>query len=194
MSGLAKLQAIFRGSKSRSTHIARAKSGCKIICPYYASSDSVVDVMIRLGNISALDIVFDLGSGNGNILINIAMKTNANCIGVDIDSLLCATARRRSKEFKVDHMTDFVINDIASVDFAMATVICMFLVPSCLKELSSKLRIEYERGARIVCYKFGLPESEGWVPNSYESTEDVVNVNDPNARSTVYYYCKNPCL
>jgi SAM-dependent methyltransferase len=209
------MQAMFRGAQSRRTHVARARAGHKLICPFYASSHEVTRVMIDVAHISKDDVVFDLGSGDGSILIDIAKHTGAHCIGVDIDPLLCATARRRSKEAHVDHLTDFVCADISDISLfapcsttVVPTVICMFLVPSCLEELSCKLHeafthshradtasrtsaVEAQSASlRIVCYKYPLPATKGWVPTALIETVDVVNVNDPTSRSNVYFYSR----
>ncbi len=192
--GISRIQAIFRGGRSRNLHIKRARAGCKIICPFYACSVSVVKSMLDLCHITSSDLVFDLGSGNGNILLNIASSTHAKCIGFDIDSSLCETATRRARESGVAHLVDFVVEDIYFVDLASASVICMFLVPSCLKVLSPRLWERFQRGVRIVCYKFPLPVDDGWLPSAVVETEDVINTIDSTSRSNVYFYCVWRCF
>lgn len=183
-----KLQAAFRGSVSRKLHAKRVKDPTKMVCPFYASNDTVVSSIIQIGKIASDDIVYDLGCGNGNVLIKMATSIKCQCIGFEIDILLCQTARRLAKQSNVDHLVDIVVEDICNVRLNFASVICLFLVPSCLAILSPKLLVECQPQTRIVCYKFPLPVSDGWTPISISETDDVVNTKNPLSKSQVFLY------
>lgn len=130
----------------------RAKRKENLVCPFYSSSPKVVNAMIGLSQISTNDHVFDLGSGDGSILIEVAKNTGAKyCCGVEIDAVLCVSARRKSIENGVAHLIDFVVDDILHIDLSFASVIMFFLTPSCCGILSSKLRNECRPGTKIVC-------------------------------------------
>ena len=96
--GLSKLQAVFRGKRSREIHGERAKNGAAIICPFVAANASVVDKLLQLADIGKDDTVLDIGSGDGTILVEIASKLDISCLGVEIDEVLCRTARRKVEE------------------------------------------------------------------------------------------------
>jgi methylase of polypeptide subunit release factors len=83
LKALANIQAKFRGDRSRTVHVRRAKEGKAMICPFLASTPRVVDDILALvGPMDASDVVYDLGSGDGPLLIGIAQATGARCIGV----------------------------------------------------------------------------------------------------------------
>jgi SAM-dependent methyltransferase len=192
---ISKLQAMFRGAKSRRIHVSRAKAGHKLICPFISSSNKVINKLIDIAHITQEDVVLDLGSGDGRLLIDIALAVRTqHCVGVEIDPTLCATARRLARQANVGHVIDFVAADIATIDLmstVQPTVIYMFLVPSCLEELSDSLKQLFNQGStdlRIISYKFPLPADKGWAPTAVIETEDVVNFHDVNATSCIYYY------
>ena len=148
---ISKLQAVFRGSRSRAIHGRRARSRESIVCPYYASSEAVAKCMIEIGTITSNDLVVDLGSGAGHLLIPICQLTRATCVGYEIDAVLCATASRKSSWLRDCASIDIVQDDIINANLTTASVVCMFLVPSCCKVLSKKVRDECRKGTRIIC-------------------------------------------
>ena len=183
--GISKFQAIFRGHRSRDTHVKRAKEGSPIVCPYAQSSNDVIKKMLLLAKCKKDDIVVDLGSGDGSILINVALQFGSLCYGYDIDNVLNATAKKKSIDLGISHLINIIENDILCVDVSKFDVIFMFLVPSCLEYLSLNNLQTCKKGTRIVCYKFPLPESwKSYLKETIE-TEDVIN---PNNTSYVYLY------
>jgi len=80
--GISRIQAIFRGKRSRDVHVKRAKEGQSIICPYAKSSNDVVMKMLSLGECNSNDIVIDLGSGDGSILVAVAVAHGSQCYGI----------------------------------------------------------------------------------------------------------------
>lgn len=157
--GFRHLQALFRGKRCRDTHVKRAKEGNPLICPYAKSSTDVITKMLMLGKCNEHDIVYDLGCGDGSILLAVAVNHGSNCYGYDIDSILCSTARNKAIDNGVSHLVTILDQDILTVDCSIATVIFMFLVPSCLEYLSANNLKNCKTGTRIVCYKFPLPGS-----------------------------------
>ncbi|CAM9269464.1 unnamed protein product, partial [Ectocarpus fasciculatus] len=129
--------------------------------PFVSSSSAVTNDLIRLVNVKSFDVVIDVGCGDASVLIDLAKTSGARCIGYEIDSVLCATARRKIAE---SGLTSVVIveGDIMSADFSVATVIYIFLVPSCLQALSPLLLKKALPGTRIVSYHFPFPEEDGW--------------------------------
>ena len=109
------------------------------VCPFVAASARVVDSLIELAQISNNDVVLDIGSGDGAILVHIAARLQVPCIGIEIDEILCRTALRRAREASLSTFVDIVAADALYVDPSLASVITIFLVPSCLEVLSPKL-------------------------------------------------------
>ena len=187
--GFSRLAAVFKANREREMHVKRKQQGLSIVCPFLKSSPPVVEAMLILAKICADDIVFDLGCGIGSILITVAEKTGAKCFGFDIDPILCATARRFIRDKGLD---DFVVieeRDIMTVDLSLPTVFVIFLVPSCLQVLSPMFQTQCKKGTKIVCYKFPLPASDGWVPEAVLQTEDVLRISHhPDALDSVFSY------
>jgi tRNA A58 N-methylase Trm61 len=144
--------------------------------------------MISAGNINQYDIVYDLGCGDGGILISVACHTKAKCFGYEIDGVLCSIGRRKAKENNVDHLVTITEADILDVNYSDASVICLFLTPSCLQFLSDRLKNNCKSGTRIICYKFPLPEADGWIPTNQRETDDVINTMNHNSKSYIYTY------
>lgn len=185
---LSKIQALFRGKRSRDVHVARAKSGCSIICPFVSSSIKVINSFLSISNITSTDLLLDLGSGDGAILVEVAKKTGAKCIGYEIDNVLCEIAKRRVRDENITSLVDIIQEDILNVDYTKATIIFIFLVPSCLKVLSPILKAQCTKGTRIICYNFPLPSNEGWDYIVKMETEDVVKTKDPKSNSSLWLY------
>jgi SAM-dependent methyltransferase len=182
-----KIQALFRGKHSRGIHVKRKQDGAAMVCPFVASSTDISNKICTLADISKEDIFLDLGCGDGTALVSVALQTGAQCIGYEIDPLLCATARRKLAEAGLTSATVHE-QDICSADYSSASVIYIFLVPSCMKALSPILRSQAAPGTRIISYHFPLPEEDGWVPDKTMQTDDVVNRLNSNSRKILFMY------
>ena len=181
MKGLVALQAKVRGDRARAVHVARARSGEALVCPFVASSSEVAECMVNAATLTEGDVCFDLGCGDGAICLEALSRGGRILVrGFDIDPLLVSAARRRCEQFK-----DRVVItecDILNVDLSSASVIFIFLVPSCLTVLEPRLRTALDSGSRIICYKYGVPS---WIAVSTFSTEDVIR---QGGRESVYLY------
>ena len=188
--GLSKLQAVFRGRRSREIHGKRAKNGAAIVCPFVSANVLVVDKLLQLVGIDKHDTVLDIGSGDGTILIEIAFKFGVQCLGVEIDEVLCRTARRRIEERKLSSCIDIIIGDALYVQplLKFPSVVTIFLVPSCLKILSPIILASCKSGTKIVNIKFPMPEEDGWIALNTIECEDVVK---PGSLTKIYLYVIN---
>ena len=185
MSALAKLQAKFRGDRAREVHIKRAKEGASVVCPYVALLPSIMTDLDTFVTISISDIFYDLGSGDGRVCVDVAKKYGCQCVGIEIDAVLCNTANRLVEESDVRDKVSIICDDILNQSLEEATILFIALVPSCLMSLTPTLKDMIEKGKRIVSYKFPLPESEGWVPVRTLETDDVIKEGN---RVYLYYY------
>ena len=135
---------------------------------FVASPDSVVDAMLELAHVSAADVVYDLGSGDGRIPIAAAQKYGARGVGIDIDPIRVREANDRLAKAGVGDRVRFINQDLFEANIGEATVVTLFLLPRLNVRLLPKLKRELPRGARIVSHQFDMgPE---WPP---EETRDV---------------------
>jgi predicted RNA methylase len=120
------------------------------------TAPAVVDAMLQLARVSATDVVYDLGSGDGRILIRAAKEYGARGVGVELDPALVKIARQAAVENGVADKVSFVEGDLFAVDISPATVVTLFLWPSVNTRLEAKLRSELREGTRIVSNTFGI--------------------------------------
>ena len=135
---------------------------------YVPSPDSVVDAMLELARVTAGDVVYDLGSGDGRIPIAAAKRYGALGVGVEIDAKLNRVAADNAKTAGVTDRVRFVTQDLFEADISQATVVTLFLLPRINQELIPKLRRELRPGTRIVSHQFDM--GERWPP---EHSQDV---------------------
>ncbi len=135
---------------------------------YVPSPDSVVDAMLALAHVTANDVVFDLGSGDGRIPITAAARYGALGVGVEIDARLNREALDNAKKAGVADRVRFLTQDLFEADISQATVVTLFLLPRINQELMPKLKRELRSGTRIVSHQFDMGEQ--WPP---EQSRDV---------------------
>ena len=135
---------------------------------YVPSPDSVVDAMLELAHVTAGDIVYDLGSGDGRIPIAAARRYGAFGVGVEIDAKLNREAADNAKKAGVTDRVRFFTQDLFDADISQADVVTLFLLPRLNQELIPKLRRELRPGTRIVSHQFDMGEQ--WPP---EKSQDV---------------------
>ena len=122
---------------------------------------NIADAMLRLANVTADDVVYDLGSGDGRIPIIAAQKYGARGVGIEIDPLLVEQSWRTANEAEVAHRVSFKVGDLFEADLSAATIITLYLSTSIMKTLEPKLRA-LKPGTRIVSHQFALPR---WAPD-----------------------------
>jgi SAM-dependent methyltransferase len=130
---------------------------------YFASTrQPVADAMLTLAGVSARDVVYDLGSGDGRIVILAAQKYGARGVGIEIDPKLVALARLLAKEGGVEDKVTFLEADMFTADIAPATVVTLYLSTTINADLEPKLRRELQPGARIISQQFPMGR---WMPD-----------------------------
>jgi cyclopropane fatty-acyl-phospholipid synthase-like methyltransferase len=135
---------------------------------FVPSPDSVVDAMLALARVSANDVVFDLGSGDGRIPITAASRYGAFGVGIEIDAKLNRQAADNAKKAGVTDRVRFLTQDLFEADISQATVVTLFLLPRINQDLIPKLKRELRPGTRIVSHQFDMGAQ--WPP---EESEDV---------------------
>jgi tRNA G37 N-methylase Trm5 len=139
----------------------------KKIVPYVPSPQFVVDKMIELAGVKPGDLVFDLGSGDGRIVVT-AAKKGAKAVGFEIDGDLVGESRANIKKAGVEANAEIRNQDILTVDFSNATVVTMYLLPDVNLKLKPNLLSQLKPGARIVSHSFDMGD---WKPDKVERIE-----------------------
>jgi SAM-dependent methyltransferase len=117
---------------------------------------AVADAMLQLAGVTQDDVVYDLGSGDGRIVIIAAQKYGARGVGVEIDPALVARARQNAREAGVADRVSFVEGDLFTTDISPASVVTLYLSMSMNRRLEPKLKAELRPGARIVAHQFAI--------------------------------------
>ena len=124
--------------------------------------EPVVYEMLELAGVNGRDVVYDLGSGDGRIVILAAQKYGARGIGIELDPKLVAISRQVAREAEVADKVTFIEGDLFTADISQATVITLYLSTSLNRQLEDKLKREPRPGTRIVSHQFRLG---GWTPD-----------------------------
>jgi predicted RNA methylase len=136
---------------------------------YEPTPPSVVDQMLEFAHVGPGDTVYDLGSGDGRIVIEAAKRYGARGVGVELQPTLVRTSRQAATDAGVADKVTFVEGDFFTVDLSRATVVMLYLWPSVNDRLEPKLRSELPPGARIVSYTFGMSR---WEPDASTRLEN----------------------
>ena len=137
--------------------------------PFVATRQAVADAMLRLAGVGPGDVVYDLGSGDGRIVIIAAQKYGARGVGIELVPRLVEMSRELARQGEVEDRVRFIEGDLFTADISEATVITLYLSPSINRRLLSKLKSELRPGARIVSrqFRFGT-----WVPDVTVRADD----------------------
>ncbi|HJR03542.1 MAG TPA: methyltransferase domain-containing protein [Methylomirabilota bacterium] len=122
----------------------------------------VVNEMLRLADVTSNDVVYDLGSGDGRILIAAARDRGARGVGLEIDPALVALSTERAGRLGLADKLAFRQQDLFEADLAPATVVTLYLSPDLNRRLRPKLLSELRPGARIVSHSFDMGD---WAPS-----------------------------
>lgn len=136
----------------------------KKIVPFVPSPQAVVDRMIEIGGVKPGDLVYDLGSGDGRIVIA-AAQTGAQAIGFEIDGDLIKESRANIQKAGVQARAEIRDQDLLTVDFSAATVVTMYLLPDVNLKLRPNLLAQLKPGSRVVSHAFDMGD---WPPDKQE--------------------------
>lgn len=147
--------------------------------PYVPTPNEVVARMLEIANVKGDDVLYDLGSGDGRIVITAAQKYGTRGTGIDINPELVQRSRTNAQAAGVADRVEFVQQDLFQTDLSDATVVTLYLLPDVNLKLRSKLLRELKPGTRIVSHSFGMGE---WKPDRVEQ------VQGPDRQHTIYYW------
>ena len=143
--------------------------------PYVPTPVPVVDAMLDLAKVGKSDIVYDLGCGDGRIVVRAATRFGCRGVGVDLNPERVREAKANASRAGVTELTRFEVGDVFEFDFSAATVVTMYLLPSVNLKLRPRLQKELKPGTRLVSHDFHMGD---WAA---EVTRDV-------GRSRIYLW------
>jgi SAM-dependent methyltransferase len=147
---------------------AQQGSPAHLDVPFVPSPNEVVEGMLKLANVKSTDTVYDLGCGDGRIVIAAAKNYKAHGVGVDIDPARIQEARENAKQAGVANLVRFEQNDLFKADIRNATVVTLYLLPNVNERLKPRLLSELKPGTRVVSHSFDMGE---WKPDREETID-----------------------
>lgn len=140
-----------------------------VLAPFQATPQEVVDRMLQMAAITKDDVVYDLGSGDGRLVITAAKRYGARGVGVDIDPALITRSRANARREGVEALVEFRQQDALTVDVSPASVVTLYLLSGANLKLRPTLQQQLKPGSRIVSHQFGMGD---WVPTRTETITD----------------------
>jgi precorrin-6B methylase 2 len=130
--------------------------------PFITTPEEVVERMLELAATKADDLVVDLGSGDGRIVIMAAKKFGARGLGIELDQRLVDQSKDNARAAGVADRVSFVQGDVLTADMSKASVVTVYLLPGLIGQLQQRFTGELRPGTRIVSHAFGMA---GWAPD-----------------------------
>jgi len=151
------------------------------LAPYYPTPEVIVERMLRLGELKAGEKMFDLGSGDGRIVIMAARKFHADATGIEFDDDLYKLSSGKIRALGLEKTARIIHGDILQQDVSSADLVTVYLLPASNEKVRPMLEKQLKKGARVVAHDF---EIAGWLPEQVVDIED-----DGEGRShTLYLY------
>ncbi|MGO4884365.1 MAG: SAM-dependent methyltransferase [Bryobacteraceae bacterium] len=132
------------------------------LAPYIPSPQEVVDRMLSAARVKPGDVVYDLGSGDGRIIITAAQKYGARAVGVELRGDLCKSTQARIKALGLEDRVKLIHANMLKVDLSTADVVTLYLLTSSNERLRPNLEKYLKPGARVVSNDY---EIRGWTPS-----------------------------
>jgi cyclopropane fatty-acyl-phospholipid synthase-like methyltransferase len=133
--------------------------------PFVPTPIEVVDRMLEIAEVQKHDVVYDLGSGDGRVVIRAAKKYGARGVGIEMDQSLIDEARTAAEAEGVNHLVEFRAEDALKTNLSPATVVTLYMLPWFNEAMKPNFKKYLKPGSRIVAHDFGI---EGWKPDKME--------------------------
>jgi Methyltransferase domain len=151
--------------------------------PYVPTHEKVVDEMLKVAKVKKSDVLYDLGSGDGRIVITAARRFGTRGTGVDLDPERIQEAKENAKKAGVEDRVRFIQGDLFDTDLRDATVVTLYLLPAVNMKLRPKLLSELRPGTRVVSHNYDMGD---WTP------EKTIRLKLPDGEHVVYFWVVPP--
>jgi ubiquinone/menaquinone biosynthesis C-methylase UbiE len=149
------------------------------LAPFISSPQPIVDRMLDMATIKPGEIIFDLGCGDGRVLITAAQRYGAKGVGVELSQKLVHMTNERVKQLKLEHAVEVQHGSLLDMDLRPADVVILYLDTGANDMLKPKLEKQLKSGARVISHDF---EVRGWKPAKVEKMKAY------NRTHTIFLY------
>ncbi len=152
------------------------------LAPYLSTPMVVVEKMLEMAEVDSSDVVYDLGSGDGRIVITAAKKYGARAVGIDIDHKRILESRANAKKAGVENLVEFRLQDVTEADFSEATVVTLYLLTSSNVLMLPFLESQIKPGSYVVSHNYKIL---GW---EEKEVNLVMLTGEDGVRHSIYLY------
>jgi len=149
--------------------VVAAQGDAERLAPYYPTPQTVVENMLQLGGLKAGEKMFDLGSGDGRIVIMAAQKFHAEAVGVEIDKDLWKSSMDKIRKLGLEKTARIVNGDLLKQNYSSADLVTVYLLPGFIDKVQPLLDRQLKKGARVVSHDF---EFSNWTPEKSQNIAD----------------------
>ncbi len=148
------------GIEVRPTRAYRSSANIELDVPYVPTPQPVVEAMLKLAEVKKGDVVYDLGCGDGRIVVTAAKKYGVKGVGIDLDPERVRESKENVKKNKVEKLVTIKEGNVLDADVSEATVVTLYLLPSVNLKVKPNLKKQLRPGARIVSHAFDMGDWE----------------------------------
>ncbi len=178
MSEVPPKQSLFKSLLQKASDWYRGTQGDSL-APYVPSPPNVVEKMLQMAELKEGEILYDLGCGDGRIIIMAAQRFHANCVGVELDDGRYNKCIQKVRELGLQNQVRIVHGNAMNLSLKDADVVTLYLLTRSNEKLKPNLDRDLKTGARVVSHDFSMP---GWTPTLVEEIKGVDNSH------TIYMY------
>ncbi|MCX6588452.1 MAG: class I SAM-dependent methyltransferase [Acidobacteria bacterium] len=164
---------------------AQSATKPKLDVPYVPTTEKAVQEMLKLAQVKKTDVLYDLGCGDGRIVIAAAKQYGARGVGIDIDPQRIQEARANARTAGVESLVRFEQKDLFQSEFGEATVVTLFLLPSINLKLRPRLLAQLKPGTRLVSNTFDMGD---WKPEKVVNLETYEDPEFYGLSQTLYLW------
>ena len=152
-----------------SSLLAAQGGNAEKLAPYYPTPELIVDKMLQLGGLRPGEKVFDLGSGDGRIVIMAAQKFHADAVGIELDKDLWKQSTEKIRQLRLEKNARIVNGDLLKQNYSSADLVTVYLMPGFIDKIQPLLDQQLKKGARVVAHDY---EIKKWTPEKVEEVAD----------------------
>jgi len=152
------------------------------LAPFVASPQIVVERMLKIADLKEGETLYDLGCGDGRIIITAATEFGANAVGVELDEGRYRKTLGRIRELKLENKVKLIHGNLLKADLSPADVVTLYLLTSANEKVKPNLEKQLRKGTRVVSHDFEIP---GWRPIRIEEVSENYGFSH-----TIYLYEK----